>query len=53
MKKETAFKIIAFVFIASVLCSFSYILQNIRYLIYAIIPCIFAVMTYINDKRQK
>lgn len=53
MKNEAALKIIAFVFTASILCSFAYILQDIRYLFYSIIPCVLAVYTYINEKKKK
>ncbi len=53
MKRETALKIIAFIFTASILCSFAYILQDAIYLIYALIPCVLAVITYVNDKKRK
>ncbi|MFV0498900.1 MAG: hypothetical protein ACK5NF_02560 [Bacilli bacterium] len=52
MKRETALKIIAFVFTASLLCSFAYVLQDIKYLIYSIVPCVLAIITYFNDKRK-
>ncbi len=52
MKREAGLKIIAFVFTASVLCTFAYILQDAIYLIYALIPCVLAVITYVNDKKR-
>ncbi len=53
MERETALKIIAFVFTASVLCSFAYVLQDAIYLLYALVPCVLAVVTYFNDKSKK
>ncbi len=53
MKKEAGTKIIAFVFTASILCSFAYILQDLRYFIYSLIPCALAVYTYIVEKKKR
>ncbi|MFV0425032.1 MAG: hypothetical protein ACK5K7_05705 [Bacilli bacterium] len=53
MKRETALKIIAFIFTASILSSFAYILKDIKYLIYALIPCTMAVITYISENKKK
>lgn len=52
MKRDTTFKIIAFIFMALVLISLSYVYKNTTYLIYALIPCALAFLTYFNDKRN-
>ncbi len=53
MKREAGTKIIAFVFTASILCSFAYILQDIRYALYSLIPCGLAVYTYVVETKKR